>query len=147
MGEVETGEHVRETSIAEESIDRRRLRPSWIERLERGVFHLDAHTGWLWLGAVAFFVVGDTVTTVLGLEFTSVVEAGPVAGVILAKYGLFALVPLKLGAVAVAAILWWITPRPHAVGVPLGLAVLGGLVTVWNATVIALAALGGVGIG
>ena len=92
-----------------------------------------------WHGAVAFFVVGDLATTLVGLRLRTVVEAGPVAARLVGGHGLWVILPLKLGVVAGLYALSRIVPRPHSVGVPLGLCALGVVVTVWNGAVIVAA--------
>lgn len=89
-------------------------------------------TPWLWVIAIAGFGVGDTLTTLIGLETRAVIEVSPVAATLVGVYGLEVLPLLKLGAFAVCFGLWWIAPRPSNVGVPLALAVLGVGVTLWN---------------
>ena len=100
---------------------------------------LEDRTTALWGCTALFFVGGDLVTTFVGLSFAHVTERGIVPAVVIAEYGTGALIPLKLGVVGCAVALWWWTPRPHRVGVPLGLAALGVVVTLWN-TLIILAA-------
>lgn len=90
----------------------------------------------LWVVTVLFFVLGDLLTTVVGLLRGGVAEVGPVVAPLIADHGLIVVVPTKLLAVAVCLALWRATPEPYAVGVPLGLAVFGVLVTGWNAGVI-----------
>lgn len=92
-----------------------------------------------WVGAVAFFVGGDLATTFVGLRLPTVVEAGPVTTWLITGYGVGLIVPVKLGVVAGLYGLSRVVPRPHSVGVPLGLCALGVVVTVWNSAVIAAA--------
>ncbi len=92
-----------------------------------------------WLGAVAFFVVGDLVTTFVGLQLQTVVEAGPVTAWLISGYGLGLILPVKLGVVAGLYGLYRVVPHPHSIGVPLGLCALGFVVTVWNGAVIVAA--------
>ena len=95
----------------------------------------------LWLLALGFFVVGDLVTTVVGLQGGGVAEVGPVVGPLIETHGLAVMLPLKLLALGVCYLVWRATPDPQSVGVPLGLAVLGILVTGWNLAVIGMASL------
>ncbi|WP_247010537.1 hypothetical protein [Halorientalis litorea] len=99
---------------------------------------LDTVESRLWLAAVLFFGVGDVVTTGIGLDLTGVSEIGPLRSVVL-RHGVFAVVGLKLVTFAACYVLWRAVPRPHAVGVPLGLALLGVPVTGWNVAVLVLA--------
>lgn len=93
---------------------------------------LDGATAELWLIALIGFGVGDILTTVFGLSAGHLVEVGPFVAPIINRFGIIALVGLKICAFGIAGLLWRFTPRPHAVGVPLGLATLGTLVTGWN---------------
>lgn len=92
----------------------------------------------LWLAAVLFFGVGDVVTTGIGLDLTGVSEIGPLRPVI-RRHGVFAVIGLKLVTFAAYYGLWRAVPRPYAVGVPFGLALLGIPVTGWNVAVLVLA--------
>ncbi len=86
----------------------------------------------LWSIAIAFFGGGDLLTTAVGLWLRRPVEAGPVTSIAVDHYGLPIVVPLKVLTLALAYLLWRRTPAPQRIGVPLGLATLGVLVTVWN---------------
>ena len=95
----------------------------------------------LWWVTLLFFCVGDVVTTHVGLSMHGVVEAGPLVAPVLREYGLAAMVVLKAVTVGVFYGVAQAIPEPHAVGVPLGLAIVGVLVTAWNLVVICLGAL------
>lgn len=97
---------------------------------------LDVSTYHLWGLAILFFGLGDVVSTVIGLNGGQLAEVGPLVAPIIEEYGFGALVGLKLGTFIICYGLWRLTPRPHRVGVPLGLAVLGILVTAWNTSLI-----------
>lgn len=107
-------------------------------RLDDAVWQLDGRTHELWILAVAFFGVGDVVTTVVGLTAGHLVEVGPIAAPVIDQYGLGALVVLKVAAFGFCYLIWRGTPSPSSVGVPLGLATFGVLVTVWNASLLLL---------
>lgn len=93
----------------------------------------------LWIVAIVFFGIGDMLTTNVGLMTGWAAEVSPIGGIIIEKFGLRALVPLKAAVFFVCFVLWRITPRPQSVGVPLGLATLGVLVTTWNTAVLVVA--------
>lgn len=93
----------------------------------------------LWLIAIVFFGIGDTVTTGIGLSMDAVHEAGPLTSVFLAQYGLVSMVAVKIAVLGSFYILWRLTPRHYRVGVPLGLAILGVVVVWWNLLVNLLA--------
>jgi hypothetical protein len=102
------------------------------------VASLHVSEGQLWLVAVLGFVIGDVVTTSVGLGVAGVSEANPVA-VHLFDHSLLAALAVKLGFVGGYYLLWWYASPPHRKGIPLSLAVLGVVVTIWNVHVIARA--------
>lgn len=93
---------------------------------------IQSFTPELWLTAITFFVIGDILTTAVGLTYGGVAEAGPIVGALIRNYGLVVLVPMKALSLGIAYVLWRFVPAPYAVGVPLGLATLGILATGWN---------------
>lgn len=96
----------------------------------------------LWLVALLTFGLGDVATTALGLGVDGVAEASPVVAPLIGQHGLVALVALKAAVFAVAFGLWTVVPRPERDGIPIGLAVIGAPVTVWNLAVVGVAVLG-----
>lgn len=86
----------------------------------------------LWVATLVFFVGGDLLTTAVGLLNGGVAEVGPVVAPIMAELGLLVMLPLKALAIGVCYAIWRLVPAPYAVGVPLGLATFGVLVTGWN---------------
>ncbi len=97
---------------------------------------LSERTVFLWLLAIVFFGVGDIATTMLGLSYHPVAEAGPIVEIFIHKYGLSAIIFLKIAAFVIAYLMWRAAPDPHNTGVPLGLSTLGVLVTGWNIIII-----------
>lgn len=95
----------------------------------------------IWLLAVLSFGVGDIVTTSIGLQTPGVFELNPVAAEFFAQSVVLSIAALKLAVLGAGFAAWKWIPRPHRVGVPLGLGVLGVLVTGWNLHVIAQATL------
>lgn len=89
-----------------------------------------------WVLAVLFFVCGDVVTTQVGLATEAVAEVGPLAGPLIGSYGMLALLALKLVVLVSSISIWRYAPPAYASALPLGLAVGGGLVTMWNTVVI-----------
>lgn len=115
--------------------------------------HLSAEPSWpadsprsaavhLWPVAVLGFGVGDIVTTVVGLQLVGVVELNPLVIGLLRVSALGTMVGLKLLVLCGGYLLWRRLPRTSAVGVPLGLAVLGVVVTAWNLHVVLRAVAG-----
>lgn len=105
-------------------------------RTESDVETLTDHTSLLWVLAVALYGGGDLLTTVFGVSSGRAVETGVVAAGLVDHYGLGVVVPLKLGSFLAFYLLWRAVPNPHAVGVPLGLALTGALLTGWNSLVL-----------
>jgi len=104
-------------------------------RADRVIVRLSALTPHLWATAIVLFGGVDLVSTGIGFASPGVVEAG-VSTPIIARFGLPSLVVLKLLCFLVAGLLWRFVPRPHRLGVPLALASLGVVVSVWNLAVI-----------
>ena len=96
----------------------------------------------LWVAAIVFFGVGDLTTTAIGLGVAGVVEAGPVVGPVIDRYGVAGIGLVKTLVFAGSYGLWRAVPAPHRLGVPLGLAVVGVGVTGWNSLVVAVALVG-----
>lgn len=97
---------------------------------------LARRSGLLWVAALVFFGAGDLVTTIVGLRTGLAAEVGPVAGEVVRTHGLGSLPLLKGGTLAAFYGLWRVTPRPHNLGIPLALVVLGVGVTAWNLVVL-----------
>ena len=94
---------------------------------------------WLWLFALVFFGLGDAATTGLGLTIEGVAEHSPTVGPHLQTYGFGGLVALKTALFVCGFLVWRAVPTPHSVGVPLGLALVGVVVTGWNISVLVVA--------
>ena len=94
------------------------------------------HARELWILTVAFFVFGDLVTTAVGVASGGIAEAGPIAAPIIHRYGFLSMIPLKLVVMGLAFSLWKLVPSPARIGIPLGLATVGVLVTGWNLIVL-----------
>lgn len=95
----------------------------------------------LWVVVLVFFCVGDVLTTHVGLSVDGVVEAGPVVAPLLRAYGLAGMVGLKTATVGLFYGVARLLPEPYSIGVPLGLALVGVFVTVWNLFVLYLGVL------
>ena len=90
----------------------------------------------LWWLSVAFFGVGDLVTTAMAGVVAPLVEGSPTVGFVLTSYGFAGFVALKLLILALGYLVWSTVGDPHNVGVPLALSVLGVGFTTWNLVVI-----------
>ena len=93
----------------------------------------------LWLMACIFFGVGDVVTTSIGVGIGGVTESNPFVAPLLQQYGVSALSALKLGMMGGCYLVWRQLSRPHCVGIPLGLAIVGVSITMWNLHIVILA--------
>jgi len=102
---------------------------------------LEEHSVLWWYGAIVFFLVGDILTTLIGLQLRTIVEASPVAAWLINAHGLPMILPVKLFVVCGFYGFYRLVPRPHSIGIPLGLCALGFVVTVWNGAVIVAAVL------
>jgi len=100
---------------------------------------VDAH---LWLVAVAFFGVGDLVTTTIGYSVAGVVELSPVVALLLEQRALVGLTILKTAVIAAFFAIWKYASWPYSLGIPLGLSILGVAVTLWNTGIILVAVTG-----
>jgi len=87
-----------------------------------------------WLVAVLLYGVGDYVTTVFAVRRADIVEANPAVIALLSDQpGPIGFALLKSGALVVCFLGFLsISTSPIAVGVPVGIALLGGIVTISN---------------
>lgn len=85
----------------------------------------------LWLAAVLLFGVGDLATTIYFLSAGLNVEGNPLAVAVL-QHGYLWLVVWKVGVFAGFWLLYRHAPREIRIGVPLGLTLLGAVITAWN---------------
>lgn len=111
----------------------------FVRTLVLGVGILVEYDRFLWLIAVCFFGVGDLVTTGVGLSFGRVVEVGPVAIPVVGRYGMAGMIVLKASVLGAFYGFWRHWPTTERVGIPLGLATTGVLVTAWNLLVLVVA--------
>lgn len=91
-----------------------------------------------WLLAVLLYGIGDYVTTVLAVRRGDVVEANPAVVALLSeKPSPLGFAVLKCGALTVCFLGFLsISTSSIAIGVPIGIAVLGGFVTASNTVVL-----------
>ena len=86
--------------------------------------------------AVALFGVGDLATTIHGLSQPGGVERNPVGVLALGLGGYAGLVVVKAAVMAATAAVTTLFPDPARQGIPMGLALIGGLIIVWSAGVV-----------
>jgi hypothetical protein len=80
--------------------------------------------------------IGDSVTTVLGLQSEDIAEGGPVATAAIEQAGVGGFLLFKAVFLAACFAAWYLLRTPGRVAIPLALALVGGVVTVWNALVL-----------
>ncbi|MFO7834790.1 MAG: hypothetical protein R6V31_12285 [Halohasta sp.] len=88
--------------------------------MSTAVGRLDRFPTILWVIAVAFFGVGDLTTTAVGLQFAGVVEAGPVVGPVVNRFGIAGIGVVKLLVFAGSYGLWRAIPAPTVSAFPSG---------------------------
>lgn len=93
----------------------------------------------LWTFAVLTFGIGDVATTLYFLGIAGNFEGSPIAAAVISELGLWALIPLKVVVILAFFALARLSPCPPAdwtvdyrMGIPLGLAILGSVTTIWN---------------
>jgi hypothetical protein len=95
----------------------------------------------LWLLALLFFGIGDLLTTALGMSIGVSTEANPLVAVLVDRYGIAVLLPLKVVFLGGFYLAWKQLPLPYPTVVPATLAALGIVVTVWNAGILLMGVL------
>ena len=95
--------------------------------LERPRVHLAA-----WTIAVLTFGVVDVASTIYFVATTPAVESHPLVAAAIEATGLWILIPWKAAAFGLFYAAYRIVPQSWAVGVPIGLALIGSVVSVWN---------------
>ncbi|MFB6299701.1 MAG: DUF5658 family protein [Halobacteriales archaeon] len=91
----------------------------------------------LWLLVILGYVVGDTVTTVLGLS-QGLSEANPFAVIAIGSGGVLGLVAAKLLVLGISVVIFIQVPDEWRIGVPIGLVTVGVLAVIWNISVLPL---------
>ena len=107
-----------------------------LDRYESGIAWLASRQRGLWLVVLLGYGLGDLGTTLVGLSTGRGAEAGPLAAGLVAELGLPALVVLKLTSLVTFYLAWRLIARPFRVAVPLAVAGVGVVVTVWNVVVL-----------
>ena len=102
---------------------------------EQGRAHHARFSREFWALTLLFFVVGDILTTAVGLSLGAV-ELNPLLSPLIEEFVLLAMVPLKLAALVLSYGAWLLLSHDHCVLIPGSLAVIGILVTAWNLRII-----------
>lgn len=101
---------------------------------------MNKYNQYLWYFAVFFFMAGDVVSTIVGIQFHLITEATPLYSVILDKYGLIAmsgtLILLKFMAILVSWYVWVYLEHYFRYVFPGLLLGTGLIATVWNSYLI-----------
>ena len=90
------------------------------------------HNKTIWLFVGAFFIIGDLVTTYYGLTYLLITEGNPLAASLYSSYGFGSLVLTKAIFTGIMFSIWRRMNHQSRIGIPIGLAVIGGFATVWN---------------
>ncbi|WP_247731478.1 hypothetical protein [Halovivax limisalsi] len=104
--------------------------------IEPGLSWLGDRERALWLLAISLYGVGDGLTTAIGLWTVGATEVGPVVGPMVASFGTAGLFLAKTVTIALFYLVWYVLASPARVAIPLAIAVVGAMVTGWNAGVI-----------
>lgn len=84
---------------------------------------------YLWIWAFLTFVIGDTITTVIGLQYVGIYEANAHLA-ILTEWPI--LLSYKIIIISGFKIIYNWMYEPIDVGIPIGLGLLGTIITSWN---------------
>lgn len=109
-----------------------------LDVVPRSRANLPTHPSLRWGVALMLFGIGDLVTTAVGMHSPSVVEMG-VAAPLVQQYGFEVVLALKTVTLVGFYALARSVARPYRKGIPIGLAILGLLVTAWNLSVLIIA--------
>lgn len=90
-----------------------------------------------WFLAVLFYGIGDAVTTLVGLTFEEISEVGPIAAPLMAEHGELSFLFVKIATFLLGFGFWFVVRSQGRIAIPIALAVVGIVVTVWNAMMIA----------
>jgi len=101
-------------------------------RTLEGLFSRSSVHSTLWALAVLLFGIADVVSTVYLLATSALVEGNPVLATAIDAAGIWILVPVKILGLGAFYGLYRVTPRKWRSGVPIGLVLVGGFVSVWN---------------
>lgn len=94
---------------------------------------------WLWLSAIALFALGDAVTTHYGLLWGAY-EANRTVLTVVDRAGVAGIISIKALVCGVAYAAYRLLPSRHAVGIPMGLSLLGSAVVTWNLAILVVLA-------
>lgn len=94
--------------------------------------------GWLWVASALTFVVGDVITTVVGLSLPGVTETHPVGSTIV-DFGPLLMVGMKAMVLAVAVGFYFTANTKYRTAIPASLTAVGALITGSNLAIILFA--------
>ncbi|MDY6817067.1 MAG: DUF5658 family protein [Halobacteriales archaeon] len=94
----------------------------------------------LWVLVILGYVVGDTITTMLGLS-QGLSEANPFAVIAIGSGGVIGLVAAKALVLGISVVMFVRVPEDWRIGVPIGLLTVGMLAVIWNISMLPLAEL------
>ena len=91
---------------------------------------------WAWVFVLLFFVLGDVVTTSVGLSMTGIAERNVVLRPVVESFGVAGMLLVKGSVVGAGYLVARVLPRHQSVAVPVGFLLVGVTVTGWNLMVI-----------
>lgn len=110
------------------------------ERLVGGhwLYALSKQPRILWALAIAFYGVGDAVTTLIGIRTEDIAEVGPIALVAMDIAGDAGFLVMKALFIGACFTVWYVLDTPGRVAIPMALIVAGAGITVWNVVMLLL---------
>lgn len=103
---------------------------------------LVAYTPALWVLAILTFGMTDIITTYIGIATGLAYEVSPLAAEVFEDHRFGYIYVAKAAVFLLFFLVWRFSPAPYNVSVPLGLFILGVVVTAWNSAVILTGTLG-----
>lgn len=84
--------------------------------------------------AVVTFIFGDLITTYTGLLFFSntIIEQNNIPSMIIESFGIWSLIPIKIGYFGLTYLIYKIVSKPYNIGVMIGLGIIGSYATIHN---------------
>ncbi|APE94577.1 DUF5658 family protein [Halodesulfurarchaeum formicicum] len=93
---------------------------------------------WAWVLTLCFFLVGDVITTAIGISTTGVTEVNAFLATQIASHGVGAMLLLKVVLLSGSYLVWRALPDEQAIAIPVGFAIVGVGVTGWNLVVVGI---------
>lgn len=85
-----------------------------------------------WISGLLLFGLGDFSTTVLGLYTRNLTEINLIPHIIYNTLGVIGLLLIKIASLFGFYLFWRITPKKYQIGIPIGITIVGTIITAWN---------------